>query len=192
MGNRVLTIQSEKCTGCHMCELACSSVKEGEFIPSHSRIRIATNGLEGWSRPNVCLQCEDAMCLAACSTGAIFKTKTQQGDPLVAIDQEMCTDCGACVEACPFGAIDFINGLETIKCDLCGGSPKCVDFCFYGCLNFIELSDEAYQNRTKNIKTLALKASKEINKLDPYHRRVAFSLEVSKVITISNDTKGNK
>ena len=175
-----------------MCELACSSFKEGEFIPSHSRIRVATNGLEGWSRPNVCLQCEDAMCLAACSTGAIFKTKTQQGDPLVAVDQEICTDCGACVDACPFGALDFNNELKAIKCDLCGGSPKCVDFCFYGCLNFIELSDEAYQNRTKNIKALALNASKEINKLDPYQRRVAFSLEASKVAAISSDNKGNK
>ena len=192
MGNRVLIIQSEKCTGCHMCELACSSVKKGEFNPSYSRIRVATNGLEGWSRPNVCLQCEDAMCLTACSTGAILKTKTQQGDPLVAIDQEKCTDCGVCVDACPFGALDFINGLKAIKCDLCGGSPKCVDFCFYKCLNFIELSDEAYKRRTKKIKALTVKACNEINKLEPYQRRVAFSLEASKVVKVSSDSKGNK
>lgn len=175
-----------------MCELACSSVKEGEFIPSHSRIRVVTNGLEGWSRPNVCLQCEDPMCLAVCSTEAIFKTKTQQGDPLVAVDQEKCTGCGVCVDACPFGAIDFFKGLKAIKCDLCGGSPKCVNFCFYRCLTFIELSDEAYQSRTKKIKALTAKACRKISELEPYQRRVAFSLETSKVATVSRESKGNK
>ena len=143
-----------------MCELACSSVKEGEFIPSHSRIRVATNGLEGWSRPNVCLQCEDAMCLAACSTGAIFKTKTQQEDPLVAVDQEKCTDCGACVDACPFGALDFINELKAIKCDLCGGSPKCVEACTEGVLADIHESKETsladFKEKVVNMKMMLL------------------------------------
>lgn len=82
MTKHVLLIQSENCTGCHLCELACSSAKEGEFIPSLSRIRVVTNGLKGWSRPVVCLQCEDPLCMKVCSVDAIYKTETPQGDLL--------------------------------------------------------------------------------------------------------------
>jgi Fe-S-cluster-containing dehydrogenase component len=48
---------------------------------------------------------------------------------IVLIDRETCTACGACVEACPFGAIlQDADGLAW-KCDFCGGSPACVPEC---------------------------------------------------------------
>ena len=79
MTNGVLEIKAENCTGCRMCELACSSSKEGLFIPDHSRIKVVTKELEGWSGPVVCLQCDDAMCLKACSVDAIYKSETPEG-----------------------------------------------------------------------------------------------------------------
>lgn len=182
MSKRVLVIQSENCTGCHLCELACSSAKEGEFIPSHSRIRVVTNGLEGWSRPVVCLQCEDPMCMNACSVDAIYKTKTPQGDTIVSINKEKCIGCYQCVVACPFGAIEYFKEQKAIKCDLCGGSPVCVDFCFYDSLKFIELSDEVYQKRSKKVKALTTKTCREISKREPHRRRAMFSLDISKLI----------
>ncbi|MFX1257468.1 MAG: 4Fe-4S dicluster domain-containing protein [Promethearchaeota archaeon] len=184
MSKRVLVINPENCTGCRMCELACSSSKEGEFNPGRSRIKVVTNGLKGWSRPVVCLQCDDPMCMAACSVEAIYKTKTPQGDSVVAVKKEKCIQCYQCIVACPFGAIDFIKELKIIKCDLCGGSPACVKFCFYNCLKFIELSEDAYQKRAKKIKALTAKAYREISKKEPYQRRVAFSLDLSKVTDI--------
>ncbi len=190
MSQRVLVIQSEKCTGCHMCELACSSTKEGEFIPSRSRIQVVSNGLEGWSRPVVCLQCENPMCLAACSVGAIYKAETPQGDSLVLVNKEKCIGCHQCIVACPFGAIDYFKDLRATKCDLCGGSPVCVDFCFYKCLKFVELSDEAYQNRGKKIEALTTKACQEISKHEPQRRRVMFSLDISKITDIKKESKG--
>ena len=189
MQKRVLLIQSENCTGCHMCELACSSIKEGEFIPDRSRIRVVTNGLEGWSRPVVCLQCEEAMCMATCTVEAIYKTETPKGDSIIAVDPEKCIECNQCVEACPFGAIDLFKGLGAIKCDLCGGSPICVNFCSYKCLKFIEISDKDYKSRAKKIKSLTTKFHYEINKYDPHQRRLALSLEAANVISISKERR---
>ncbi|MFX0132675.1 MAG: 4Fe-4S dicluster domain-containing protein [Candidatus Hodarchaeota archaeon] len=192
MGNRVLVIQAENCTGCRMCELACSSIKEGEFIPERSRIRVVTNELEGWSRPTVCLQCMDPMCMEICPVGAIYKKQTSQGDFLVLVNQEKCTECQQCIEACPFGVIYFFKKSGVIKCDLCGGNPTCVNFCSYKCLHFVELTDEEYQNRIKKIKALSIKASKNIDKFNLYRRRVVYSLETSKISSISGKRTRNK
>jgi len=181
MGKKVLSYRSENCTGCHLCELVCSSAKEGRFIPSHSRIRIVNNHLEGWSRPVVCLQCQDPMCMKICSVGAIYRTETSQGYPIVSVDQNKCIGCHQCVVACPFGAIEYVKEIKIIKCDLCNGSPLCVQFCFYDCLEFIELSDEEFQGRAKSIKAVTIKACREISKTEPYWRRVNISAEVSKI-----------
>ena len=181
MGNRVLTVRTENCTGCRMCELACSSSKEKEFNPDISRIRIVSSGLEGWSRPSVCLQCEEPVCMNSCQYEAIYKTKTDNGDYIVAMDVGKCTGCRHCVVACPFGAIDFISGQGAMKCDLCSGSPICVDFCFYGCLEFVELTDKLYEKRAKKIKSLTARACSEISRREPHRRRADFSLDASKV-----------
>jgi Fe-S-cluster-containing dehydrogenase component len=36
-----IEVTMEKCTGCKLCELACSAVKTGRFNPQDSRIRVA-------------------------------------------------------------------------------------------------------------------------------------------------------
>src|SRR5690242_545225 len=36
-----IEIRMEQCTGCKLCELACSAVKTGAFAPSESRIRVS-------------------------------------------------------------------------------------------------------------------------------------------------------
>jgi len=178
---RVLTIDAENCTGCRMCELACSSFKEGEFIPERSRIRVVADALEGWSRPAVCLQCEDPMCMAVCPVQAISKKKTPEGDHVVVVNAKTCIACGRCVVACPFGAITLFPKSKAIKCDLCGGSPRCVEFCFYGCLHFVELTEAEYVRRTRKITALTNKSAREIAKREPFERRAAFSLEASRV-----------
>jgi carbon-monoxide dehydrogenase iron sulfur subunit len=179
---RTIVIDEKKCTGCRACELACSGSKEGEFIPERSRIRVIGNALEGWSRPAVCLQCEEPMCLPVCPAEAISKTKTPQGDAVVQIDREKCIGCHRCMVACPVGAIEFFPRLKTVKCDLCGGSPKCVEFCFYGCLHFKDLTPEEEARRSKKVKTLFNNAAVEIAKNETYRRRRDFSLEASRLV----------
>jgi len=86
-----------------MCELACSSSKEGLFIPERSRIRVISDALEGWSRPAVCLQCDDPMCMAVCPVQAISKTETAEGDPFIQIEGDKCIGCRRCEKACHRG-----------------------------------------------------------------------------------------
>jgi len=172
--NRVLEINAQNCTGCRMCELACSSHKEGIFLPDKARIRVVSDAFEGWSGPVVCLQCENPMCMAVCPSGAIKKSETPFGDPVVQIDAEMCIACRRCVAACPFGAISCPKGSKAIKCDLCGGSPKCVEFCFYGCLSFRELSDKEYKTRSRKIKSLTARVCRNIEEKELTRRRVSF------------------
>ena len=176
---RVLAINADNCTGCRMCELACSSAKEGKFLPDRSRIKVIDNRLEGWSRPAVCLQCEEPMCMAVCPSQAISKKTTVQGNSVVEVDAEKCYGCQSCVMACPFGAISFFSKAKAVKCDLCGGEPECVKFCFYDCLQFVELTEQMQAERRKALKALTLKACREIGRNESRRRREAFSLEAA-------------
>ncbi len=40
---KVLIVDTDKCTGCKVCELICSMTKENEFNPSKSYIRVIRN-----------------------------------------------------------------------------------------------------------------------------------------------------
>jgi len=81
--------------------------------------------------------------MAICPVGAIYKTETSQGDFLVLVNQEKCTECQQCVEACPFDAIwvDPVSG-KAIKCDLCNGDPQCVKYCNFDAIQYAPLSAE--------------------------------------------------
>ncbi len=179
MGNKVITIKAENCTGCRLCQLVCSSNKEGVFIPDHARIKVVHDALEGWSRPSVCLQCDDAMCKKVCPSGAISLSKTKGGAYVNLVDRDKCIACQRCVVACPFGAMEFFKESLATKCDLCGGDPLCVQFCFYDCLHFEELSDEQQLDRGKRIEILYRKACKQISQKELHQRREAISLEVA-------------
>ena len=181
MSYRAITIKAENCTGCRLCQLACSSTKEGEFIPDSARIKVVHDALEGWSHPSVCLQCEDPMCQKVCPSDAITSSKTKEGDHFVQVDKDKCIACQRCVVACPFGAMDFLKKSLAVKCDLCGGDPMCVQFCFYDCLQFEELSNEQQLKRRKRIDGLYRKACKKIGQNELYQRREAISLDMAQM-----------
>lgn len=115
----------EGCTGCKACVVACMYAHDKEFGVGASRIWVVKEE-PITDHPIVCMQCEKPPCRDACPVGAISKT-----DGLVLVDEELCIGCGACIEACPFGAIAIHpNKHVAIKCDLCGGKePQCVKFC---------------------------------------------------------------
>jgi len=45
------------------------------------------------------------------------------------IDQEKCTACEECVEACPVEAISMVNGKAKINPDECTECGTCLDVC---------------------------------------------------------------
>jgi len=130
-----LEINAEKCTGCHICENFCSFHHEGAVWLARSRIAIVAQSDEGPFIPNVCRQCEDAPCAAACPVEAI--TLDERTNAWV-VDAEECIGCAACVEACPYGAIFLDEELGVaLKCDLCGGEPECAAMCPSGAITVL-------------------------------------------------------
>ena len=48
------------------------------------------------------------------------------------IDQDSCTACDACIEACPCDAVIIVDGKHTIDPDLCVECGACYDACEWG------------------------------------------------------------
>jgi len=49
--------------------------------------------------------------------------------PEIFFNVETCTGCGKCVQVCPNGAIDIIDGKSKTNRKLCKGSGKCAEVC---------------------------------------------------------------
>ena len=133
---KILFIDPEKCTGCRLCEAACSIYHEKVASPLVSRIHVAKWEFAGLYVPVVCVHCESPICETVCPVRAI---KRDQKTGAVLIDYETCVGCRLCVLYCPFAGaqIDAKKG-KVFKCDLCGGDPVCTKFCDPKALQFVK------------------------------------------------------
>ncbi len=130
----MLKFRNQLCTGCRLCEVACSASHYQEFAPARARIRATVHPQSGECRVIACFSCPDAPCLAVCPEAAI--SRPERGLPLQ-IDPQRCNGCGACVPACPYGAMQFDRvANRAIACDLCGGEPECVKHCYAGAVAY--------------------------------------------------------
>jgi len=120
-------VSEKRCTGCQLCQMACSLVKEERYSLNRSRIRVFPSLREKGPKIVVCRQCKQCKCIEACQYDA-FKRDEETGG--VAIDFEGCQACLACIDACPFGAVTLHPKKNLpMVCDLCGGRPVCVPVC---------------------------------------------------------------
>lgn len=155
MTTYVLGIGEAFCWGCKTCEVACkqeNGAADGiRLISIREDGPKMVNGQLAFSfRVTVCWHCEDPPCIDACPAEAIAK----RPDGIVVLDQEACTGCRACTEACPYHAIAFDAAKGTAqKCNLChhrvdlGLMPACADnVCPGHCIQF-EDSQTASQRR---------------------------------------------
>ena len=126
-----LRVDYSKCTGCHLCEIACSLFNEGVCNPAVSYICVVT-WEEALDFPMVCQQCDDAPCAEVCPVDAI--TLDNRTGAWV-VDVEECIGCAACEDACPYDTIFVDDELGiALKCDLCNGAPECAASCPMGAI----------------------------------------------------------
>ena len=77
---------------------------------------------------------------------------------IIEIDQEKCTGCGACAEACHEGAIAMVDGkAKLMRDDYCDGLGDCLPACPTGAISFVEREAEAYNEAA----VMAAKLEKE-------------------------------
>ena len=98
----------------------------------------------------ICRKCEAAPCIEACPNDALEKVPTENDDAGVLKRANMlCTGCGTCAIACPFGTIytDLIPFPSSV-CDVCKGrlkpgeKPLCVRTCEDGSIDYKEVVAE--------------------------------------------------
>lgn len=124
-----LKFNKEGCIGCQLCMQACSSMHEGEIIPSKARLTIESYYDQGDIKfeRHICILC--GICEKQCPFDAITVNEK------VMVDFEKCTGCGICAEKCPQDVIS-IRDNKAIICDTCNGETWCVKFCPHGALKF--------------------------------------------------------
>ena len=125
-----LNADSSKCTGCRVCQLACSLYHFQENNPKKSCLAIESKfPLPGVFEVRTCTQCGE--CAEVCPVECIL----QNEKGAYYIDSDECIGCLECVEVCPESVVFTHPDQDTpFECNLCG---ECVEFCAYGAL-FIE------------------------------------------------------
>jgi len=102
-----MLIDLHKCVGCGGCDLACkteNNTPDGINWASHT---VETHGtfptVKYTHTPTMCNHCEDAPCVRACPTEAMYKDK----NGITLHDPSICIGCKSCVLADPYDVISY-------------------------------------------------------------------------------------
>jgi len=131
-----------RCSGCRLCEIACSLRHEGIIWPEASRIRVFEL-IPASNVPHLCVQCPDYPCVNACPTKAL---SVDDNTGAVIVNDEKCIQCGLCIDACPGNIPRIPRGKKAVViCDLCGGDPECVKICHEAGYNALQIVKGRYR-----------------------------------------------
>ncbi|WML32845.1 4Fe-4S dicluster domain-containing protein [Clostridium sp. OS1-26] len=118
----IVDFDSEKCTGCGACAIACMDYKDID-LKFHKPLRQIIT--KEWIRNGItkvefisaaCMHCEDAPCADICPRGCIYKNKE---NGLTDYDNSLCVGCKVCASVCQYNAISFDSNHKMQKCTGC-------------------------------------------------------------------------
>jgi anaerobic carbon-monoxide dehydrogenase iron sulfur subunit len=134
---KVFVYDPSLCTGCRLCEMACSFWHCNVIDVERSRIKILFDSDkpgQGFAAVS-CQHCEDPVCVAVCPSEAMQK---DEESGLVTTNASKCIGCRMCIDTCPLTVPFFDEKLKVaIKCDFCAGDPECVKHCSSAALKLV-------------------------------------------------------
>jgi anaerobic dimethyl sulfoxide reductase subunit B (iron-sulfur subunit) len=156
MSQYAFLVNSDACSGCKTCQVACSDRHDLPAGLHWRRVYEVTSG--GWLKKDgawqstvaayhlsvACHHCAVPVCATSCPSDAIWK----RDDGIVLIDASRCTKCRKCETDCPYSAVRWNGDNEPLsKCDACvddvdaGRRPACVAACPNRALEFGDFDD---------------------------------------------------
>ena len=123
------------CTGCSLCQLACSARLLGGYNPHRALLKIEHRSENLYHFPVVCNQCTNAYCANVCPVDAISRSPVTGA---MVVDHDKCVGCNLCHRYCPIHVVGVDEKFKkSVKCDLCDGDPQCVQICPTGALQLV-------------------------------------------------------
>ena len=155
---KVMVIDLARCNGCYNCQIVCKDEHVGnDWLPiaksqpdtgqfwnkTYDMVRGSVPKVKITYHHSLCQHCDDAPCIKACTTKAIYK----RDDGIVIIDPEKCRGHQMCIAACPYPDVLYFNDSLNItqKCTFCAHlldkgwtDTRCTDACPTGGMVFGE------------------------------------------------------
>ena len=171
-----MIIDLERCVGCHACTIACRAEWEVPVPYQRNWVKrlgptMTDDGMAATYYPGLCNHCDKPPCVEECpadpaemtfkdaktgktTTMTVAATWKDPFDGSVQVDKDRCLGCGACADACPYGA-RYVNPAmaddnsegKVDKCTYCkprveaGLEPACVQTCIADARIFGDLTD---------------------------------------------------
>ncbi|MGD2207673.1 MAG: 4Fe-4S binding protein, partial [Anaerolineae bacterium] len=123
--------------------------KDGFFSEAHPKLKPVDTTTAGVFLAGCCQSPKDipdtvAQASAAAAKALVLLSKGEVDiDPAVAeVDPEKCSGCGECILACPYNAIERVEGKAQVNVALCKGCGTCVGACLAKAITGHHFTDE--------------------------------------------------